>query len=124
MVFQFGSSLLVTLLMITVIFTFRYVSAVDDAPSPSLNDWQSIKDMNDLKVVEIGKFAVDEENKKIKLVKLEFVSVSYGSFNIDNNGDITYHLTLLTSEFDEMDISEAIVFENTKENVRKLISFE
>ncbi|MCD7455873.1 hypothetical protein HAX54_029975 [Datura stramonium] len=95
----------------------------DDQSLSSNGDWQTIKNTNDPKVVDIAKFAVNTENHKLKSVELKFVSVLDGKFKVDNNG-ITYQLTIIVKEFNETHKCEAVVFENSKNNVRTLISFD
>ncbi|XP_055815125.1 cysteine proteinase inhibitor 6-like [Solanum dulcamara] len=138
MAFIFNSPRLATLSMIVISFTFCNAFVADDdqnlldsfkyarntvASSPSHDEWQPIQNINDLKVIEIAKFAVNTENSLLEGVQLEFGSVSDGRFKVDNNG-ITYDLTIVSIEFDEANEYEAVVFENSKDNVRKLISFD
>ncbi|XP_075081947.1 cysteine proteinase inhibitor 5-like [Nicotiana tabacum] len=106
--------------------TFSYVSArVPNtlAPSPSTDDWQPIKDLKDSKVIDIANFAVKAYNDKIEGSDLKFRKVLEGKFQLVANG-ITYQLVIATTEEDIDDEDLAVVFENSKDNVRKLISFE
>ncbi|KAM3328095.1 hypothetical protein P3S68_033557 [Capsicum galapagoense] len=123
MAFKFNFLLSAALLIVVIAFTFCHVSAVNNDRKllnsfPSNGDWQSIKDVDDPKVMDIAKFAVNVENSQL-LVKLEFLSISDGRFKVDNNG-ITYELSILASEFEEPIELEVVVFENSKDNLKKL----
>ncbi|KAM3283472.1 hypothetical protein P3S67_027117 [Capsicum chacoense] len=91
--------------------------------SPSHGDWQCIKDTNNPKVVNIAKFGLNAENSRSLDVELVFQSVLNGRFRVDNNG-ITYELTISAIDFDEESKCKVVVFENSKNNDIKLISFE
>ncbi|KAF3649131.1 hypothetical protein FXO38_17829 [Capsicum annuum] len=91
--------------------------------SPSHGDWQRIKDTNNPKVVNIAKFGLNAENSRSLDVELVFQSVLNGRFRVDNNG-ITYELTISAIDFDEESKCKVVVFENSKNNDIKLISFE
>ncbi|XP_009628560.1 cysteine proteinase inhibitor 5-like [Nicotiana tomentosiformis] len=126
MAFKFNSFLFVILSIVVVASTFSYVSArVPNtlAPSPSTDDWQPIKDLKDSKVIDIANFAVKAYNDKIEGSDLKFRKVLEGKFQLVANG-ITYQLVIATTEEDIDDEDLAVVFENSKDNVRKLISFE
>ncbi|KAG5574422.1 hypothetical protein H5410_054556 [Solanum commersonii] len=90
-------------------------------PSLSNGDWQLIKDPKDPKVVDIAKFAVNRENIISPDVQLRLESVLNGRFRVENNGT-TYELTIVAIDFDEESEYKTMVFENYKDNVRKLIS--
>ncbi|XP_060186219.1 cysteine proteinase inhibitor 6-like [Lycium barbarum] len=137
MAFKSNFLLFVILSMVVVASTFCHVFAVNDdqklldsfehvhdslAPSPSHGDWHPIEDTSDPKVVDVAKFAVSTENSRAEGRELIFESVSNGKFQVDNKG-ITYRLAIVTTEFDVTDEYLAVVFENSKDNVRKLISF-
>ncbi|XP_059309480.1 cysteine proteinase inhibitor 6-like [Lycium ferocissimum] len=124
-------------LSIVVSFTFSHVFAANGdrkllnsfghvsntlALFQSPDGWQPI-DVNDPKVVDIAKFAVNTENSLLKDIQLEFDSVSDGQFQVDNNGT-TYQLTIVAIEFDEANEYSAVVYENSTDNVSKLISFD
>lgn len=118
------------LLTILVASTFYHVFATtnDDQKlhnSSEHDDWQSIspKDLNDPKLVDIANFAINTTNLETKYAELEFQSISEGKFKVDNNGT-TYDLLIVAMEFDELNVYETVVFENSKDNVRKLISFD
>ncbi|KAK4707532.1 hypothetical protein R3W88_028457 [Solanum pinnatisectum] len=110
------------LLMVLVAFTFCHVFADDQKLH---GDWQSISinDINNPKLVDIAKFAVNTENMQSENIGLEFQSLSDGRIKVDNNGT-TYDLTIVAMEFDEVNVYEIVVFENSKDQVRKLISFD
>ncbi|KAM3201613.1 hypothetical protein P3L10_033976 [Capsicum annuum] len=82
-----------------------------------------IKDVNDPKVVDIASFAVNTENNRDEGRQFKLVSVSSGKFQVANDG-ITYQLVIFTTKFDIKEKYKVIVFDNPKDNVRKLISFE
>ncbi|XP_049353322.1 uncharacterized protein LOC125817857 [Solanum verrucosum] len=131
-----SNSLLTLSMMIVIASTFCHAFTVIDNrkllnsfevvlntldPSLSKDDWQLIKDPKDPKVVDIAKFAVNSENIISPDVQLRLESVLNGRFRVDNNGT-TYELTIVAIDFDEESEYKTMVFENYKDNVRKLIS--
>ncbi|OIT37673.1 PREDICTED: uncharacterized protein LOC109240440 [Nicotiana attenuata] len=126
MAFKFNSFLFVTLSIVVVASTFSYVSARTSntlVPSPSADDWQSIKDLNDPKVIDIANFAIKAYNDKIEGSDLKLKKVLKGKFQVAATG-ITYQLFIAATDEDFADEDIAVVFKNSKDNVRKLISFE
>nr|XP_016498128.1 PREDICTED: cysteine proteinase inhibitor 5-like [Nicotiana tabacum] len=126
MAFKFNSFLFMTLSIVVVAFIFSYVSARVPhtlAPSPSEDDWQPIKDLNDPKVIDIANFAIKAYNDKIEGSNLKLKKVLEGKFRLVADG-ITYQLFIATTDEDIADEDIAVVFENSKDSVRKLISFE
>ncbi|XP_055815113.1 cysteine proteinase inhibitor 4-like [Solanum dulcamara] len=132
-----SNSLLTLSMMIVIASIFCHVFAMTDDQklqnsfenvmntldlSVSNGDWQTIKDPNDPKVVDIAKFAVNSENIISKDVELTLERVLNGRFQVDNDGT-TYELTIVAIDFDEESEYKTVVFENSKDNVRKLISF-
>ncbi|KAM3283474.1 hypothetical protein P3S67_027119 [Capsicum chacoense] len=97
MAFKFNFLLSATLSIVVIAFTFCHV-------------FTSIKDVDDPKVVDIAKFAVNMENSQL-MVKLEFQST-------------TYEMTIVASEFEESIELDVVVFENSKDNVKKVISID
>ncbi|XP_016487402.1 cysteine proteinase inhibitor 5 [Nicotiana tabacum] len=125
MAFKFNSFLFVTLSIVVVASTFSYVSArVPNtlALSPSVDDWQPIKDLKDPKVIDIANFAIKAYNDKTEGSDLKLKKVLKGKFQVVATG-ITYRLLISTTDEDFADEDIAVVFENCKDNVRKLISF-
>ncbi|TMW88122.1 hypothetical protein EJD97_019007 [Solanum chilense] len=130
-------SLLTLPMMIVIAFTFCHAFDIIDNrkllnsfevvlntldPSLSNDDWQLIQDPKDPKVVDIAKFAVNSENIISIDVQLRLESVLSGRFRVDNNGT-TYELTIIAIDFDEESEYKTIVFEKSKDIVRKLVSF-
>ncbi|KAM3283471.1 cysteine proteinase inhibitor 1-like [Capsicum chacoense] len=130
MAFKSNSLSFATLSMIVIASTFCHVSAANDkrvskilSSSLANGGWQSIQNTKDPKVMDIAKFAVTEENKRIKNVELKFASVSDGRFKVDNY-KITFQLTIVAMEFTiKANEYEAVVTESLKNNARELISF-
>ncbi|KAK4360082.1 hypothetical protein RND71_022311 [Anisodus tanguticus] len=132
MAFNFNSLLVLTLLIIVVASTLGHVFAANDdrklldsleCLSPSHGDWQPIDDTEDPKVVDVAEFAVNMKNNILKRVEFEFEQVEDGKFQVDNNG-ITYQLTIVATNFDELSEYSVVVFENSKDHIRKLVSFD
>ncbi|XP_059309522.1 cysteine proteinase inhibitor 1-like [Lycium ferocissimum] len=138
MTFNFNSLLLVTLSTVVVASILGPVFATNDdrklldsfgrvlnslAPSLSHGGWQPIDDTEDSKVVDVAEFAVSAENGIVKRREFEFLRVEDGKFRIDNNG-ITYQLDILATKFSELNEYSVVVLENSKDHVRKLISWD
>ncbi|KAM7466328.1 hypothetical protein LguiB_013890 [Lonicera macranthoides] len=78
-----------------------------------------IKDLNDPRVQEIGKFAVNEHNKEAK-TNLVYKSVIKGEVFLDISGTY-YRLTILATNNDKY---VADVIDRPLERLRKLVSFK
>ncbi|KAF3632408.1 hypothetical protein FXO37_27478 [Capsicum annuum] len=131
MAIKFNSLNFVVLSTVIVTFAFYHVFAINDDQKllnsldrvTNTGGWQLIKDSKDSKVVNIAKFAVNAENTRSEGRDYKLVSVLNGKFQAANNG-ITYQLVIVTTEFDVTEKYIVIVFDNPKDNVRKLISFD
>ncbi|KAF3649133.1 hypothetical protein FXO38_17831 [Capsicum annuum] len=131
MAIKFNSLNFVVLSTVVVTFAFYHVFAINDDQKllnsldrvTNTGGWQLIKDSKDSKVVNIAKFAVNAENTRSEGRDYKLVSVLNGKFKATNN-DITYQLVIVTTEFDVTEKYIVIVFDNPKDNVRKLISFD
>ncbi|WMV53022.1 hypothetical protein MTR67_046407 [Solanum verrucosum] len=108
--------------MIVVAFTFCHADDYDD--SCQHGDWQCIptNDLKDPKYVEIAKFAVNTQTKLPKDSGLSFLGISDGIYKVDNDGT-TYELRIVAISFNQINSYDLVVFENSKDKVRTLISF-
>ncbi|GAV65231.1 Cystatin domain-containing protein [Cephalotus follicularis] len=84
-------------------------------------EWTPIKNVKDPHVVEIGQFAVDENNKNQK-VDLKFERVISGESQVVSG--INYRLTLTAKDGAVENKYEAVVWEKPWEKFKKLTSFK
>ncbi|KAM7466330.1 hypothetical protein LguiB_013892 [Lonicera macranthoides] len=111
--FLMFSSLLVTFLVLNV-------STADGSRKAVLkSEGHPIKDLNDPRVQEIGKFAVNEHNKEAK-TNLVYKSVIKGEVFLDISGTY-YRLTILATNNDKY---VADVIDRPLERLTKLVSFK
>lgn len=87
------------------------------------DDWVDIPDIKDPKVIEIGKFAVDEHNKDAK-TKLEFVEIKLAKRQTKpTETTINYRMIIRVKDDGSDDFYVAEVSDKQKEKSRNLISF-
>ncbi|XP_073061774.1 cysteine proteinase inhibitor 5-like [Primulina eburnea] len=90
----------------------------------SFAGWQEISNMTDPKVVEIGKFAVKEHNKRVNAL-LSFVSIVKGETQIVNG--INYRLIISATDAVAANAESnyrVVVWDKSWKKERRLISFE
>ncbi|XP_073296615.1 cysteine proteinase inhibitor 5-like [Primulina huaijiensis] len=90
----------------------------------SIAGWNPISNLTDPKVVEIGKFAVKEHNKRVNAL-LSFVSIVKGETQIVNG--MNYRLIISATDAHAANAESnyrVVVWDNPWRKERRLISFE
>ncbi|XP_055800491.1 cysteine proteinase inhibitor 1-like [Solanum dulcamara] len=88
-----------TLLVLVSTVLLHVSEALGGRKEVNGDDWDTIPDLQDLKVVEIGKFAIDEHNKEAK-TKLEFQNLDWGLRKVDKE-IINYRLVIMAKDVDK-----------------------
>ncbi|KVH96713.1 Cystatin [Cynara cardunculus var. scolymus] len=87
----------------------------------TVGNWIEIATPDDQTVIEVGQFAVDEHNKDTNS-SLTFERVVMGDMQIV--GGMNWRLTIEVEDVGSLKNCDIFVYEESSQNVRKLISFE
>ncbi|KVH96712.1 Cystatin [Cynara cardunculus var. scolymus] len=92
-----------------------------DYGQKTVSNWLEIASAYDPTVIEVGQFAVDEHNKDTNS-SLTFERVIMGYMEIV--GGMNWRLTIEVEDVGSLKNCDIFVYEQSGQNVRKLISFE
>lgn len=112
-------------LLVVVATLLLHVSAAQGSRKEVItknDDWDDIPDLQDPKVLELGKFAVDEHNKEAK-TKLEFQNV-FGGYTKVIEKIMHYRLAIKVKDGDKTHNYKAEVSDDQEGKSRKLIYFK
>ncbi|XP_071701364.1 cysteine proteinase inhibitor 5-like [Rutidosis leptorrhynchoides] len=106
---------------LTTILTFFLICISFDSSTALTGGWSPIGDVNNPKIVEIGKFAVDEHNK-VDHKSLVFKKVVNGESQVV--AGMNYNLTISALDGDAKNDYVALVWDKPWEKFRQLTSFK
>ncbi|KAM7506343.1 hypothetical protein LguiB_005247 [Lonicera macranthoides] len=111
------------LLLIVILLSFSHLFNISaaDLGGGRVGGWQAIKDVKDPHVQEIGKFAVDQNNKQSKLA-LKFQEVVGGETQVV--AGTNYRLLIAAKDGTVSNRYEAVVWDKPWMHFRNLTSFK